>query len=52
MLSFLLGAPSAGMSPSMIKLFKQALAEQKGHGVQMNGDGPRKGSMTMHLHDV
>ena len=40
------------MDPAMIKLFKQALAEQKGHGLKMGGHGPRKGSMTMHLHDI
>lgn len=51
MLAMLSGA-NGGMDPAMIKLFKQALAEQKGHGLKMGGDGPRKGSMTMHLHDI
>ena len=48
----MLTAGVPGMDPSMMKLFKQALAEQKGHGVKMNGDGPKSGSMTMHLHNI
>ena len=39
-----------GMDPAMMKLFKQALAEQKGHGLKMVG--PKRGNMTMHLHDI
>ena len=39
-----------GMDPAMMKLFKQALAEQKGHGLKMGG--PKRGNMTMHLHDI